>query len=148
MKILMASTPATGHINPLLAVGHVLAVSNQREDFGSEAVGFRPLSGLAAEALAACLRGGTVAEQLNSPPVSPLELAEDAPENPHAALRGFFAAQILFILPRKRGHEGKVTGGDAAQNISARFSRIPDRSRVRLRRRPSPPTWAKIPKGG
>jgi UDP:flavonoid glycosyltransferase YjiC (YdhE family) len=24
MKILMASTPATGHINPLLAVGHVL----------------------------------------------------------------------------------------------------------------------------
>src|SRR5580704_15064197 len=25
--------------------------------------------------------------------------------NPHAALRGFFAAQILFI-PRKRGHEG------------------------------------------
>jgi len=24
MKILMAATPATGHINPLLAVGHVL----------------------------------------------------------------------------------------------------------------------------
>ena len=47
------------------------------------------------------------AEQLNSPPVSLLELAEDAPENPHAALRGFFAAQILFILPRKRGHEGR-----------------------------------------
>ena len=48
---------------------------------------------------------GTVAEQLNSPPVSLLELAEDAPEKSHAALRGFFAAQILFI-PRKRGHEG------------------------------------------
>jgi UDP:flavonoid glycosyltransferase YjiC (YdhE family) len=24
MKILMASTPATGHLNPLLAIGHIL----------------------------------------------------------------------------------------------------------------------------
>jgi hypothetical protein len=55
------------------------------------------------------------AEQLNSPPVSLLELAEDAPENPHAALRGFFAAQILFILPRNAGTKVETPKGDGRQ---------------------------------
>jgi hypothetical protein len=36
--------------------------------------------------------------QLNSPPVSLLELAEDAPEDTHAALRGFFAKRELLAV--------------------------------------------------
>ncbi|SRR5258708_2706270 len=53
MKILMASTPATGHLNPLLAIGHILiaeghevvglsgsALRERIENIGAE---FRPL---------------------------------------------------------------------------------------------------------
>jgi UDP:flavonoid glycosyltransferase YjiC (YdhE family) len=29
MKILVASTPATGHLNPLLAIGHILIAEGQ-----------------------------------------------------------------------------------------------------------------------
>jgi hypothetical protein len=34
MKILMASTPATGHINPLLAIGNVLMAQLRLEQYG------------------------------------------------------------------------------------------------------------------
>jgi UDP:flavonoid glycosyltransferase YjiC (YdhE family) len=53
MRILIASTPATGHLNPLLAIAHILIAEGHevgvlsgtalRERIENSGAGFRPL---------------------------------------------------------------------------------------------------------
>jgi len=64
------------------------------------------------------------AEQLNSPPVSLLELAEDAPENPHAALRGFFAAQIHLYSRASAGTKVETPKGDGRRCSAEHFCAV------------------------